>query len=702
MRSHTFLRITSLLVFIGWLTVWILLPTKVYKNTWTPKLKTKLNSTYFREQGTNLLLFTFPVMLIGALSCIYLHLHEKGTEKLPSKSGGVVNRWLCFLRRPFLVMSPIGIVTSMEIIFALMFVALLIWSLSNYLHTSFGHLHMHKEGEKVWQAKFRSVSLRLGYIGNICWAFLFFPVTRGSSILPLVGLTSESSIKYHIWLGHLSNVLFAAHTVGFFIYWGITHQMKETLEWSKTYVSNVAGVIAILIALVMWVTSFTGFRRKMYEVFFYTHHLYTLYILFYAMHVGVEWMCMISPGIFLFLIDRHLRFLQSRQCAPLLSARLLPCGALELNFSKNPSLYYNPTSMVFINVPKISKLQWHPFTVISSCKMETDILSVAVKTGGSWSNKLYQELSSSALDHLNVSVEGPYGPTTTSQFLRYKQLVLVSGGSGITPFISIIRDLIFQNQQEQESHVPKVLLVCAFKNSADLTMLDLLLPLFVSTTQFSNLHQLQIEAYITREKEEAPRDSQKQIQTKWFKPILSDSPISLVLGPNNWLWLGAIISSSFLMFLLLLGIITRYYIYPIENNSDEVYHWTFKVLWFMFLLCAVICICSSAVFLWWKRQNSLESKQIMNVEFPTPTRSPGSWIYGSERELESLPHQSLVQATNVHFGARPDLKKILFECKGKDIGVLVSGPRSMRHEVGKICASGLADNLHFESFSFTW
>ncbi|KAH1230652.1 Ferric reduction oxidase 4 [Glycine max] len=701
MRSHTFLRITSLLVFIGWLTVWILLPTKVYKNTWTPKLKTKLNSTYFREQGTNLLLFTFPVMLIGALSCIYLHLHEKGTEKLPSKSGGVVNRWLCFLRRPFLVMSPIGIVTSMEIIFALMFVALLIWSLSNYLHTSFGHLHMHKEGEKVWQAKFRSVSLRLGYIGNICWAFLFFPVTRGSSILPLVGLTSESSIKYHIWLGHLSNVLFAAHTVGFFIYWGITHQMKETLEWSKTYVSNVAGVIAILIALVMWVTSFPGFRRKMYEVFFYTHHLYTLYILFYAMHVGVEWMCMISPGIFLFLIDRHLRFLQSRQCAPLLSARLLPCGALELNFSKNPSLYYNPTSMVFINVPKISKLQWHPFTVISSCNMETDILSVAVKTGGSWSNKLYQELSSSALDHLNVSVEGPYGPTTTSQFLRYKQLVLVSGGSGITPFISIIRDLIFQNRQEQESHVPKVLLVCAFKNSADLTMLDLLLPLFVSTTQFSNLHQLQIEAYITREKEEAPRDSQKQIQTKWFKPILSDSPISLVLGPNNWLWLGAIISSSFLMFLLLLGIITRYYIYPIENNSDEVYHWTFKVLWFMFLLCAVICICSSAVFLWWKRQNSLESKQIMNVEFPTPTRSPGSWIYGSERELESLPHQSLVQATNVHFGARPDLKKILFECKDKDIGVLVSGPRSMRHEVGKICASGLADNLHFESFSFT-
>ena len=78
-----------------------------------------------------------------------------------------------------------------------------------------------------WQAKFRSVSLRLGYIGNTCWAFLFFPVTRGSSILPLFGLTSESSIKYHIWLGHLSNLLFVLHTVGFFIYWGMTDQMAD-------------------------------------------------------------------------------------------------------------------------------------------------------------------------------------------------------------------------------------------------------------------------------------------------------------------------------------------------------------------------------------------------------------------------------------------------------------------------------------------
>jgi hypothetical protein len=49
-----------------------------------------------------------------------------------------------------LVMAPLGIVTAVELAFAAMFVALLIWSLSNYLYVSFGHLNMHEEGEKVY------------------------------------------------------------------------------------------------------------------------------------------------------------------------------------------------------------------------------------------------------------------------------------------------------------------------------------------------------------------------------------------------------------------------------------------------------------------------------------------------------------------------------------------------------------------------
>ncbi|XP_062120343.1 ferric reduction oxidase 4-like isoform X2 [Humulus lupulus] len=696
MGKFTVLNTIFLVMFIGWLMIWILLPTKSYKLKWTPELKTKLNSTYFREQGTNILLFSFPIMFIAALSCVYLHLHKKS----PNSDRGLRRR-LASWRSPVCVKAPLGIVSSVELSFAVMFVVLLIWSLANYLYVSFGSLHMHA-GDKIWQAKFRSVSLRLGYIGNICWAFLFFPVTRGSSLLPLVGLTSESSIKYHIWLGHLSTVLFAAHTVGFFIYWIMANQMVEALEWSQTYVSNVAGEIAMVVALVMWLASIGRVRRKMFEVFFYTHQLYTVYIIFYVLHVGVAYFCMILPGIFLFLIDRYLRFLQSRDRVRLLSSRLLPGGNFEMTFAKTPGLQYNPTSILFINVPSISKLQWHPFTISSNSNMETDKLSIMVRTEGSWSQNLYKQLSSFA-NHLDVSVEGPYGPSSFS-FLRHEALIMVSGGSGITPFISIIREIMFQSTIPN-SHVPRVVLVCAFKTSADLAMLDLLLPISGSHAEQISQIELQIEAYVTQENEQPTIEAQKTIQTSFFKPNPLDMPISATLGPNSWLWLGAIISSSFVLFLLVLGLVTRYYIYPVDN-SGGFYHYSYRCLWDMFLVCACICLASSVAFVWSKTGNGglNDTKQVQNVEMATPTSSPAAWSYagGDHREVESLPNQSLAQAIKVHFGARPDLKKILFESKASDVGVLVCGPRKMRHEVAKICASGLADNLHFESISFNW
>ncbi|KAI6696353.1 hypothetical protein NL676_016472 [Syzygium grande] len=138
---------------------------------------------------------------------------------------------------------------------------------------------------------------------------------------------------------------------------------------------------------------------------------------------------------------------------------------------------------MFMNIPSVSKLQWHPFTVTSSSNLEPDRLSVAIKCQGSWCHRLFQSLSSSSsssLDRLEVSVEGPYGPAS-SQFLRHDTLVMMSGGSGIAPFISLIREIIHKADQQQpdttaSSKLLRMLLICAFKTSADLTILDLSLP----------------------------------------------------------------------------------------------------------------------------------------------------------------------------------------------------------------------------------
>lgn len=77
-----------------------------------------------------------------------------------------------------------------------------------------------------------------GIVGNIAVSFLFFPVTRGSSVLPLLGLTSEGSIKYHIWLGHIVMTLFTAHGILFIIFWAVSNEISEVRNYPITLLIN--------------------------------------------------------------------------------------------------------------------------------------------------------------------------------------------------------------------------------------------------------------------------------------------------------------------------------------------------------------------------------------------------------------------------------------------------------------------------------
>ncbi|KAK6918343.1 FAD-binding 8 [Dillenia turbinata] len=513
------IKVVIMLILLGSAVLWVVLPTNTYKTKWQPQIRAKANNTTF----------------FGAQ----------------------------------------GIVSRIELAFFVMFITLLVWSLSNYLKNGFAKItpmSAAKQGEKVWEAKLGDASLRLGLVGNIALSFLFFPVTRGSSILPLLGLTSEASVKYHIWFGHIVMALFTAHGLSFIM-----------IKWQKMGISNLAGELSLLAGL---------------------------------------------------------------------------------------GLNYSPTSIAFINVPSISKLQWHPFTISSSSSLEPQRLSLVIKSEGSWSRKLYQMLSSpSGLDRLQVSFEGPYGPSSTN-------------------FLS----------QTMQCKTPEILLICAFKNSSSLTMLDLLLPLTITPSNFSNL-QLQIEAYVTRDTEAATHNS--KVRTVWFKPSQSDLPIASILGPNSWLCLGLVISSSFIMYLLLMGLITRFYIYPIDEEVPS-FPTSARAALHVLLLCIAIAISGSIAFLWNKSQNAIDTKQIQNMEMYSPEASPEFSGYNPERELESLPHQSLSQATSVHYGRRPDLKKLILECKGSSIKVLASGPKRLRHEVATICSMSPAENLYFESLSFSW
>ncbi|KAL0339439.1 UNVERIFIED_CONTAM: Ferric reduction oxidase 2 [Sesamum angustifolium] len=229
MRAAIMAVVTAVLG--GYLFLWVMMPTNAYRQTWLPELRSQTASTYFgTTQGATFLVFTSPVMLIAALGCLHLHLrHKSRFNNLSKRSNG--GHRLGKYQRP-LIIKGLGIVSGIELAFFLMFIALLLWNFATYLHLSFSKITPNsaaQTGEKLWESKLGAAALRLGLVGNIGLSFLFFPVTRGSSVLGVLGLTWEASVKYHIWVGHIVMALFTAHGLCYLIYWAATHQFSEVL-----------------------------------------------------------------------------------------------------------------------------------------------------------------------------------------------------------------------------------------------------------------------------------------------------------------------------------------------------------------------------------------------------------------------------------------------------------------------------------------
>jgi hypothetical protein len=74
------------------------------------------------------------------------------------------------------------------------------------------------------------MGVRFGWIGLYCSAFLFLPVARGSVLLRFIDIPFEHAIRYHIWLGHLTLLLFTIHGLLFVIAWAIEGDLLQEVS----------------------------------------------------------------------------------------------------------------------------------------------------------------------------------------------------------------------------------------------------------------------------------------------------------------------------------------------------------------------------------------------------------------------------------------------------------------------------------------
>ena len=228
-----------------------------------------------------------------------------------------------------------------------------------------------------------------------------------------------------------------------------TKQLATVLASGFTQAGLVAWAALMIIALT---AILRVVRRNAFEVFYYAHFFFIVYVIGACVHAkhSPEFLL---PGFGLWLADRGWRFYYNFRRVTPKSVVHYPGGVTK--FKLEGLRVTRPNQMAWIQLPSISFFNWHPFTIASA--PGDPITTIAVRGLGGFTKKV-QSLAiegytpdGEKLDPrtpvaipphaVKIRVDGPYGHPSL-QWEQYPVVVLIAGGIGITPAISIASHII--------------------------------------------------------------------------------------------------------------------------------------------------------------------------------------------------------------------------------------------------------------------
>ncbi|WOL14390.1 ferric reduction oxidase 8, mitochondrial [Canna indica] len=683
------LKLLMAVLLAVWACIWIIRPTQSWKRSWHIA-EDRANTAFIGDYSLTLLVYCLPVLAVAAMSYVCLHF----TAKKESSSSRKRRSLMRSFKNPVAIMrNPIGIVSVAELLIAALFIVFLAWTYYSNVSSDFKKMTPNKSLKlNRWQLKMMRVGVRIGSLSEACLVMLLLPVLRRMAVFRVFGVEFESAVRYHIWIGNGLVLLSLLHGISIMFLWAVKGRLlKEIIKWQSVGRVNIAGAITLATGVIIWITSLPQIRRKQFQLFYSAHHLYIVFFFFFLMHAGDRHFFLVFAGVLLFGLDKLLRIIQSRRETLLVSASILPCMAINLTLPKHLCMRYTPTSIIFIKVPSISKYQWHPFSITSSSNMDNSEISLLIKCHGQWTTDLYNLLSSTVdadrRNNIPVAIEGPYGPSTIT-YQRYKSLVLIAGGSGISPFLSILQDIASRTNEMNKNIPTKITLIYTVKKIQDLSMLALISPLLLNN-QSSELSNLQLKLFVTQEvgppvAAEKMLQDLSQVKTITFKNNASSKSSGALPVPEGLLWRAVITALSFVVFLASLVFLSHVFLHQEKESSKEEKK---SPSWVgdLFVICsfavAASCCTMVTIVARWRRKSLGEGE------------GEGlSHKHGLCAEMVPAKVQGGVEKHEVKFGCRPDLAEMLCEIslgteEGSEVGVFVCGPTSMQKSVASFFTS---------------
>ncbi|ETI35117.1 hypothetical protein F443_18496 [Phytophthora nicotianae P1569] len=307
-------------------------------------------------------------------------------------------------------------------------------------------------------------------------------VRNNSVLLALTGISYERVLFYHKIAALITIILSGLHGFAYIL----AHDKGEISGEGDMVLT---GTVAFGAMVLMFVFSLGFVRRRFFEFFLRTHWILFIVVLVFAVIHGASTALI---GIIPWGIDMAFRHAYrprvyaqgsiiggnkstSQDSANFTGKSMgviardqvamsaLPGNVVRIQFPRvrkdtGQVFNYQAGQYVFLCVPTISSLEWHPFTISSS--PHEPMVTLHIKALGDWTSKLQSlivALGGEVASPFDVLVDGPYGsvsidiktPTTYSHF------ALFSGGIGVTPMRSIVNRLHYEAHHEGRSSIER-------------------------------------------------------------------------------------------------------------------------------------------------------------------------------------------------------------------------------------------------------
>lgn len=338
-------------------------------------------------------------------------------------------------------------------------------------------------------------------------AMILFPVCRTFISLarqtPLNGIIQfDKNITFHITTAWSIFFFSWVHTIA---HWNNFAQIaaKNNLGIYGFLLANLVsgpgwtGYIMLIALTGMVITSVEKTRRANYERFWYTHHMFVIFFLFWSFHgafcmiqpdvapfcisvgtqaIGVFWQYWMYGG-FIYLAERVAREMRGRHKTYISKVVQHPSNVCEIQIKKE-NTKTRAGQYIFFSCPEVSIWQYHPFTLTSA--PEEDYISIHMRVVGDFTREVSKALGcewdkkdkgsnvvgvnsdNSDVDPAlrrvlpRVYVDGPFGSASEDVF-KYEISVLVGAGIGVTPFASILKSIWYRmNYPQTKTRLAKV------------------------------------------------------------------------------------------------------------------------------------------------------------------------------------------------------------------------------------------------------